>query len=380
LGENTRVRSSSSPQDEIEGRLIRSHVAATVVGQALITCLLLPLAFVAILVLRVAFHPDPGIGDRPVFLALGSVLISLCAIGFYYGVLRYWIGCVRWFRYDGGTLRYRTVLSSRVQQRPVAEFDLLVSRRPTSNQAEAGSWRLLRFRDGAQLKLHVGVLQNASALYERLKAQTIRGRTADEYRTVAKVGPSHPLWSAVLPYLEEREQVWWIGRPVYRKLWSEMAAEVILGLIPGTFGLVAVVLSASDFLRGDLPSLAFFVVGALFTAIGMWCVAAPWRYRRMVRESIYAVTSRRALIIGGFTWGPQVAVTRASDRVQSFTPDKAIDYEIIGRGRDIAIGGEWRKGRRGSNYWGHHGFLAVDDRQAAETALRCLLSTDEMEK
>ncbi|WP_146676281.1 hypothetical protein [Pirellula sp. SH-Sr6A] len=363
--------------DNIEGSLVRSAVASTMVAQALVTCLLIAIGTVALLILGVAFHPNPGVGDRRLFLALGCVLLSLCAIGFYFGVLRYWIGCVRWYRLDGRVLHYRTVLSSSISQRFVDELDSVASHRPTSQQAEAGSWRLLRFRDGEQLKLHVGILQNASTLYEELKALKTRNRIAKGRRPSSIFGSDHPMWQAIQPHLEEGEQVWWIGRPVYKKLWNEMAAEVVFGLIPGTIGLLAVIAGTTVFARRMDASLTLLVVGAFFTLIGFWCVSAPYRYRRMLQDTVYAVTSRRALVIAGFTWGPQVAVDKTTDRIQSITADKAMYYEVVGRGRDVVFGGEWRKGRKGRNYWGHHGFLAVDDRQGAEAALQCLLSSDE---
>jgi hypothetical protein len=269
------------------------------------------------------------------------------------------------------------VFSLRIGQRLVDELDLVVSRRPASHQAEAGSWRLLRFRDGEQLKLHVGILQNASALYQQLKALTVRNSIAKGHRPSSSISSDHPLWQAIQPYLEEGEQVWWIGRPVYQKLWSEMAAEVVFGLIPGAFGVGMLVLVYQFGVRqGNFGVWPFLIGGLFFSAIGAWMCAAPWRYRKMLKDTVYAVTSRRALIVSGLTWGPQVAVTKASDSIQSFASDKAIDYEVVGRGRDIVFGGLWRKGRKGSNYWGHHGFLAVDDRQAAEAALQCLLSSE----
>ena len=96
----------------------------------------------------------------------------------------------------------------------------------------------------------------------------------------------------------------------------------------------------------------------------------------MLQDTVYVVTSRRALILGGFTWGPQVSVSKASEIVQSFPPAKVLDYEMAGRGRDIVLGGEWQRDRRRS-VWGHCGFLAVDDSQAAEAAIKCLLSREE---
>ena len=198
-----------------------------------------------------------------------------------------------------------------------------------------------------------------------------------ETRPVKIVGSDHVMWQKIQRHIEDAEQVWWIGRPVYQKLWSEMAAEVILGLIPGTLGLGIVVFVATANPGGGFPAALFTsLLGALFASLGFWLMAAPWRYRRMLQDTVYAVTSRRALILGGFTWGAQLAVSKASENVQSFPPAKVVDYEMAGRGRDIILGGERRiEGRRPA--WGHHGFLAVDDIQAAEAAVKCLLSQAE---
>lgn len=117
-----------------------------------------------------------------------------------------------------------------------------------------------------------------------------------------------------------------------------MAAEVVFGLIPGTLGLVVVVFVATDRPARDFSAVVMLVaVGVLFASVGFWCLAAPWRYRRMLQESVYAVTSRRALILGGFSWGPNVAVSKASENVQSFPPAKVLDYEIAGRDQVFVV-------------------------------------------
>jgi hypothetical protein len=362
----TPFQSPSSERGHLAGCLARSSVAATLVAQVLVACLLVTLASIAIPVLAVGLHPNPGV-DRKIFIALGCIILFFCGLGFYFGVARYWIGCVRWYHFDVHTLNYRTVFSSRVCQKLVDELELVSLRRP-------GSWGLVRFRDGVQLKLHVGTLQNASILYDRLKALTWGHEIARETRPVKIVGSDHVIWHKIERHLEDGEQVWWIGCPVFQKLWSEMAAEVIFGLIPGTLGLGAVGFAATtgpD--RGFSAALMLIVVGVLFASVGFWFMAAPWRYRRTLQDTVYVVTSRRAFILGGFTWGTQLAVSKASESVQSFPPAKVFDYEMAGHGRDIILGGEWRIERR-RPAWGHHGFLAVDDIQAAEAAVKCLIS------
>lgn len=332
------------------------------------------------MILRVGFHPTANVGERWIFLVLGCLLSLLCVSGTYFCVLRPWVGCVRYFHFDGRVLRYRTVFSSTLVPRFIDELDLIVTRRPNLQQADAGSWQLLQFRDGEQIKLHLGMLQNVSQLRERLKLQKIQRRTSHRRLPAVILGSESPEWQAIGPHLEVGEQVWWIGRPVYRRLWSEMAAEFIFGMIPATFGLIAFLLGFTVVAKGESSALMLVAVGAMFSSIGFWCMAAPWRYRRMIRDTIYAVTARRALILNGFTWGRQIAVSKVADRVQSFAPEKVIEYEVIGFGRDIVFGGEWRTGRRGRRYWGHHGFLAANDRHGAEAALESLLSEDDRDR
>jgi hypothetical protein len=116
-------------------------------------------------------------------------------------------------------------------------------------------------------------------------------------------------------------------------------------------------------------------VGAAFAAIGAWMFAAPWRCWRLLRDTVYAVTSRRVIVLRGLNWGTSSSIQKAGSPVEFFDREQARFYEIVGKGRDIALGGFWRRGRRGTNqYWLHVGFLAPDDPRAAESAIRRLLS------
>ncbi len=365
----------NADDDSLSGRLISQAIAGTLVAQALITFLLFALVVIAVLILGVAFHPKPGIAEPRLFLGLGGTLLLLGACGLYFGVFRYWIGCVRWYSLNGRDLQYQTVFSSHVVKRLTDELDLVVARRPTSAQAEIGSWRMIRFRDGERIKLQLGILQNASELYSRLKKISVARKLGRIRQTPPAIGGDHPYWANIRPYVEQDEQVWWIGRPVYAKLWSEMTAELILGLIPGSLGLFALILGTDLVWRGDLSALLLVLLGTLFIGVGGWGLATPWRYRRMLQDTVYAVTSRRALIVNGLAWGSQMAVVKTSASPQSFLGNEAMNYEVNGRGRDVVLGGEWRAGRKGRHHWYHHGFLATADLASAIAALEYLVST-----
>ncbi|MEZ6073665.1 MAG: hypothetical protein R3C10_26145 [Pirellulales bacterium] len=174
------------------------------------------------------------------------------------------------------------------------------------------------------------------------------------------------------PFLEPGEDVYWAGRPVYGKLWNEMSGEVVLGLIPFAFG-VGFFTLALPLVRND--SLWILIAFSMFFGgIGTTMIAAPWRYRRMLGSTVYAVTSRRVLIVNGLQWGSRSAVQPRGIECEAFDHDQARLYQVTGRRRDILLGGVWKRGRRHRKYWVNAGFLATDDPMGAETAIRYLLA------
>ncbi|MCA9128609.1 MAG: hypothetical protein KDB22_16090, partial [Planctomycetales bacterium] len=233
-------RHASVDNRHIEGFLGRQQIASVLVYQWCVSCILAAIAVPACFSLAIGIVPKNQISSPLVFLALGVVLLTLCGVLFYYAVLSYWLGCVRSFRWDGRCLEYRTVFSAVLQQRLADEVEQVSAKRPFSRQEEAGSWRLIRFRDGTSIKLQLGILHNAESLFLALKAETLKHPRIS--LDLPKVDHSHPLWSAVEPYLEDGEAVIWLGKPVYGKLWSEMPAEFVFGCLLAAAGGGAVVL------------------------------------------------------------------------------------------------------------------------------------------
>lgn len=360
----------------IEGCLNRDLVTMTAGRQLLIACLPLAIAALGGLIVVAAFHLAAQEPDRWILFPLGGLLFALGAVGFYFAVLRTWIGCVSWFRLENGVFSYRTAFSRAINQRLVEDLDRVASHRPDTPEGEAGSWKSIRFRDGERIRLHLGMLQGAPSLYETLRSASIRRLIDERANPNPTVTPTHPLWKSIEPHLERGEQVYWIGRPAPSRLWSEMAAEILLGLaflipfVPATALVIWIAIAKED------PG-AFFgaAICALFGGLGAWKIAAPWRYRRLLGDAIYAVTSRRAIVIRGFLWGTRVPLRGADEPEQSFDARQARDYQVLRGGRDIALGGEWLPGSTGRQHWAHSGFLAPDDPEAAEAAIRHLLAT-----
>lgn len=362
---------------ESTGRLNGNAVAGTLIRQGLYTCLLAALAAVGWLALAVGFHPG-RFPNQWMFVVLAGILFLLVVAGLYYLVIRYWIGCIRWFELDGECLRFRTVLSRAIRVRRMDEVAAVIVHRPDSRQAEAGIWVAVKFRDGGRFKIHPGILQNAAALRGALHHEVLRRVLPTTSIEPATITAAHPLWPLIEPHLAKEETVYWLAGPQYSKLWNETTASVIFGFLlclPGALGTWVVVRYALP--RGEWGSLVIVIVTGLFTAIGVACMAAPWRFRRMLRGVAYAVTSERALVIGPLAWGPRVEMSRRNLPVQSFTLDQVRDYQVVRRGRDIAIGGEWKLGRKGARYWVHHGFLAPDDPLGAELAVQRLLANSD---
>lgn len=360
----------------VEGCLNPSQIARTLVFQWVASCLLLAISVFGVMCLAVFFQPKNLRAAPLVFLLLGLTLLSLAAAGFYASVLRFWVGSVRWFEWDGTVLRYRTVFSASLRERDVAEIDAVSARRPNSPQGEHGSWRVIRFRDGERLKLQVGTLHNAERLFSAIKAIVELRPAGIAAEPMRPVGLRHPLWPAIEPHLAEGESVVWLGQPIYGKLWSEMSAEVVFGLIPGAFGAGMLFLAYQFGVRqGNFDVWPLLIGGLFFGGIGAWVCAAPWRYRKMLQHTVYAVTTSRAVILNGLLWGSQSAVQPSGVEIESLTPEQVRLFEVVRRRRDILLGGQWKRGRKGSRRWVHSGFLAADDPEGAENAIRFLLRT-----
>lgn len=185
----------------------------------------------------------------------------------------------------------------------------------------------------------------------------------------------HPCWQSVQPHLEAGEAVLWLGRPMWRRLWSEMSAEVVFGLIPGAFAIGLTIVGWQVTVRqGNVCGLVPAAVGILFGCLSAYLAAAPWRFRRMVRDAIYVVTDRRVLLVRGLVWGQRAAVQRDSDARRVIPRDQVHLFELAGNQRDVLLGGEWRHGHKGARRWVHFGMLAVDDPHGAVHAIRQLCS------
>lgn len=381
----------------IEGRLAWPKVVRVLVPQLLLTVLLAVVALLGTACWGIYANPKDLIANPSVFLWLGLTLLTLALVGWYVGVARYWRGSVRRFSWDGERLVFRTLFSRRWHDYRAEEIVALSARR-TNARREFGSLRYVRFRDGRSVKLPVGPLENAERLYVELKSameRLVQQRLAgDESLNGAPIGirtgiaagiaedaavptSDHPCWLTIQPHLEAGEVVLWLGRPMWRKLRSEMSAEMVFGLIPGALAIGLTIVGWHVTVRqGILSGLVPASIGILFGCLSAYLAAAPWRFRSMVRDTIYVVTDRRVLLVQGFVWGQRAAVQRDGEVRRVIPRGQVHLFELADNQRDILLGGEWRRGHKGARHWVHFGMLAVDDPHGAARAIHRLCAQE----
>jgi hypothetical protein len=114
-------------------------------------------------------------------------------------------------------------------------------------------------------------------------------------------------WTNELPELEADELLLWAGQPDPKQFRFEASVRAAIGLIPLGFGLAFFILIVSHApLRAELIPAG--LVAAMFCAIGIKCMVTSWHLKRRLREAIYALTDRRALVLNGVGWPATVLV------------------------------------------------------------------------
>lgn len=379
------IPTSAPAPKKLAGQLNWPSVAKILVPQVILTVFLTIVGLCGVVCLTIYGNPKGLIATPAVFLGLGVALLSLALVGWYVRVARYWLGVARQFSWDGECLAFRTLFSQRWREYRVEEIASLSACRANARE-ESSSLRLVRFRDGRSVRFPVGPLENTEPLYVELKTacerfaeeQLASERLASErlasegaLERAVHVTSDHPCLLSIQPHLATGESVLWFGRPVWTKLWSEMSAEVVFGLIPGAFAIgLAGVGWHVTVRQGNLSGFVPAVAGMLFGGLSAYLVAAPWRFRRMVRDAIYVVTDRRVLLVHGLVWGQRAPVQRDVETWREIPRDQVSLFELADNQRDLLLGGEWRRGYKGARHWVHFGMLAVDDPHRAVQALR----------
>ena len=150
--------------------------------------------------------------------------------------------------------------------------------------------------------------------------------------------------------LQRGESLLWAGQPDPKRFWGEAVAGFILGLVFLGLDLAIVLLLIAT---GPALSLPLGLFGLIFFAAGFYYLLSPWWLPRRLRQTIYVLTDRRALIWHGVGWGADGLVSRLHEPYYEYGPE-ALCYHsrrrLSGRCIDLVFGEELhRSGRKGND-------------------------------
>lgn len=180
--------------------------------------------------------------------------------------------------------------------------------------------------------------------------------------------------------LRPDEKLLWHGVPAARCFLSLMVAHVIFGMIPFAFGaiflffLVRGLLVDGFSLEGLAGTLFGGTIALLFAALGVGCFLYPFKLASRLREVVYILTDRRAVVLtsSAVFWNP-VPALRWGETIIEFSPDQLRQYEKkwqdLGR-TDLVFHKEWRKSRRRGGEWWYYGFLGLKNPDEPERLIQ----------
>lgn len=182
--------------------------------------------------------------------------------------------------------------------------------------------------------------------------------------------PLH-LQELVSAELDEDEHIVWQAQPK-PGLYSRRAWPIVLFGIPWTGFAVFWIFGAAGFKWPTFQSGAdlFPLFGVPFVLIGLGLLSTPLWMRRAARRTIYVITDRRAIVIGG-AWALNV---------ESFQPSRL--HEIRRKQRrdgsgDLIFRTEVSQNRDGRTRESPVGFMAIADVKGVEDLIRDLVARAE---
>lgn len=160
------------------------------------------------------------------------------------------------------------------------------------------------------------------------------------------------------------EKIFWSGQPAPARLAAKQAWGVPIGILVLAFALFWTNGMTAGFTHTDAPSLVMPVlVGGMFLATALGFILAPIQEYRRARATIYAITDRRALVIGGGR-GHSVRSWARADMGRLERRDRR-----RGAG-DVIFAQTTFVGRKGARCVEEHGFFAIADQRRVEGLLR----------
>lgn len=173
--------------------------------------------------------------------------------------------------------------------------------------------------------------------------------------------------------LEHGERVRWTGMPKPR-LFTPGTVGAFLFAIPWTGFAIFWTCGAAGFKipKFDKPSDFFPLFGLPFLLIGLGMLSSPWWSYRSALKTLYAITSKRAIIIKR---------GMSSTSIKNFMPDDLHDLHKVERrdGSGDIFFDSWSGMAPGNNRTVSQGFIGVDDARSVERILRELAEKDDEE-
>ena len=184
-----------------------------------------------------------------------------------------------------------------------------------------------------------------------------------------------PLGEALANEVSPGEPVRWVGRPGPRvgnwRDWFVIIFGIEWTALAALFTAGAALLVLNGGMRGDDPlwsPVCFPLFGVPFVLFGVWMITAPARARRRLRNTVYAVTDRRAVIVERGFWGTTA---------HSFGPEQLAGLRLIerpsGRG-DVILSETVYADSDGDRRLIPVGFLNIPDARRIEGLVRELVA------
>ncbi|PQO41987.1 hypothetical protein [Blastopirellula marina] len=312
---------------------------------------------------------------------VGAGIVLLVVVFWTMTLIRYeyyrWRSTVVWFRIDGNQLEYRTAFARQTVQVPLETITWTYTQHPYSIFEVSSPTYFIQDADLRWIYLNPRLLHGAAELAQRLRKHAVKNRIDNLRANVTEevIDPEHPLMPRVAPHLQQGEEVYWIGQVDFAKLLKTRKQLFLTAVVAlSTLSVAAIVGFSLWFLWPSMPALpiAVLLLVAWFAALTEQSQLTG--IQRNLEQSLYVVTSRRAIILDGFYWREGYCRFWFGDDFQAWNPTELLQYEYTTYGRDFYFGYRLTKQFRlqPTARW-FQGFLAPDDREAAHLALIRLL-------
>lgn len=291
-------------------------------------------------------------------------LVILC-----FAIYDRWGLVVAYYCWDGSSIRLRKLGSRRIREYLPSEIVSITSIQEHAPTIESGVGYLITMGKKDRYKLLTAFLPSGHSFGELLKRQLNHSDSTPVYGFRAVTIEQMEDMQRVKSLLQPDEELLWLARPQRSAVWSRVAAEIIFGLIPITLGGSLAAICIRELMRGGDGAWIGTIVGAGFVVVGLYAWTAPWRYQRLLSNTLYAVTNRRALILDGVMWDERGVLQRSESKCDVVNGAALELFEVLVKPKAISFGSLAQSGRKGVRLL-RRGFFAPQDLPGAIRAVK----------